>query len=98
MEYKLLVCEQCENIISVDDVDKPLFTCPACGTLNDRKRVFTYEGTLIATSNKMNCEIDDPLNKKNGFALSSLPIDVENAITTLLKYGWNIKFKGSQKK
>jgi predicted RNA-binding Zn-ribbon protein involved in translation (DUF1610 family) len=94
--YKLIVCEQCSNIISVDDNQEPLFTCPVCGTLNDRETSALYKGKVYAISPEIECEIEDP-TQDTSFVLEDIDEEVQEALIILLKYGWSIKFKGDKK-
>jgi predicted RNA-binding Zn-ribbon protein involved in translation (DUF1610 family) len=96
MDYKLLLCESCENLISMKDNDKPLFTCPVCGCLNDRIRKTIYEGHLCITGPTVECEIDNDRDEGSPFVITDLDPEVSDALHILMDAGWSIKFKGSR--
>jgi predicted RNA-binding Zn-ribbon protein involved in translation (DUF1610 family) len=91
MDYKLLLCENCENVISVSNIENKVFICPACGTINERNRSNNYIGRLVIESPIVSCQLDDT------DGIIKLKDDNEELITalfTLAKFGWSIKFKG----
>jgi predicted RNA-binding Zn-ribbon protein involved in translation (DUF1610 family) len=97
MEYKLLHCEECDNVVSVEDNKRATFICPACGALNKRERSSAYFGTLSVTSPEMDCELDN--TKEEGIiSIPDADDDLLGAIMLLSKYGWTMKFKGSSSK
>jgi hypothetical protein len=96
MDDKLLVCEQCENLVSVNDNNEPIFVCPACGTINKRDQSQVYEGFLEIKGPDLECEIED-FDGEDLFTVANLPEEVEYALMVLMKYGWGVKFKGKEK-
>ena len=95
MEHKLLICEECENIVSVEDSGEPTFICPACGTINDRERIQLYTGSLTIISPKMKCRIGTD-EDEGIIGVESADEDLLSALTVLSKYGWSMRFKGER--
>lgn len=97
MEYKLLACEDCENVVSVLDNEDDVFICPICGTINDRKRSIMYKGALTITSPDMRCKIGTD-EEEGVIGVADADEDLLFALTILGKYGWNMRFKGERSK
>jgi hypothetical protein len=94
MDYKLAICEACENIVSLEDNKKEIFICPLCGTLNERTSTKLYEGEITALSPVMQCEMELDTNKQSGtLMIESLDKDLQDALQTLISFGWKLKFK-----
>jgi len=99
MEYKLLVCEDCDNIIMMEDSKKEIYICPVCGTINNRLPTKEYKGELEVSSPEIICKMSPKTNDTNvPFVIKDVDEDIETALTVLTKYGWKIKFKGKSKK
>jgi len=99
VEYKLFLCESCENLISVKDNTESTFTCPVCGCINDRIRKDIFVGKLTAISPNVSCESDNDDDENEHFVpltLADLDDEVYEAMIVLLQYGWVIKFEGSK--
>jgi predicted RNA-binding Zn-ribbon protein involved in translation (DUF1610 family) len=96
MEYKFLHCEECDNVVSMEDNKRATFVCPACGSLNKRERSSTYFGRLEIKSPDMDCDLDN--TKEEGvISIPDADEDLLSAIMLLSKYGWSMKFIGSAK-
>jgi predicted RNA-binding Zn-ribbon protein involved in translation (DUF1610 family) len=94
MEYKLAICEGCDNIVSMADNKKDLFTCPVCGCLNERSTVKLYEGEITALSPTIQCEMElDKQDKSGMLLLDNLDENLQDALQTLISCGWKLKFK-----
>jgi RNA polymerase subunit RPABC4/transcription elongation factor Spt4 len=96
MEYKLLHCEECDNVVSVKDNNRAIFVCPVCGVLNKRKQTTSYFGKLIITSPQMNCELNDV--EEGVISIPNANDDILHAIMILNKFGWSMKFLGTKNK
>ena len=97
MDYKLLSCEECENLVSVEDNGEPTFVCPACGTINDRDRMKSYTGQLVITSEEIKCGLDTD-DEESALMIFDAEQEILDALTVLSKYGWTMKFRGNAKK
>ena len=96
MQYKVLQCEECENLVHVeDDEAKPTFVCPACGTINDRTTTVKCIGNIEVISEELVCNIDKELNMEE-LLIEGADEDLAFALNILLRYGWKIKFKGNK--
>lgn len=95
MEYKILICESCDNVVSVHDNNKPTFICPACGTINERDRFKKYRGVLTIVSDEIDCRLDNTDNSGR-VGIHDIEEDLAEALSILIKYGWNMKFKGDR--
>jgi hypothetical protein len=95
MDYKLLLCEECENVVSCEDIDEPTFICPVCGTINERDRTKFYKGSLTIFSPEMKCKIGTD-EDEGIIGLADADEDLLSALTTLTKHGWSMRFKGER--
>jgi predicted RNA-binding Zn-ribbon protein involved in translation (DUF1610 family) len=96
MEYKLLPCESCENLISVIDSKAPTFVCPVCGVINERSRIKKCFGIMKATSPKLECQIDFTDENEGMMNIECMADEVKEALEVLRQAGWEIVFKGSK--
>lgn len=99
MKFKMLLCEACDNLISVKQVVKPTFTCPVCGCINDRIRKDIFRGAITAISPKYTCETDKDTGEDSvvPLMLTDMKEDVYEAMLILVENGWSIKFQGTKK-
>jgi predicted RNA-binding Zn-ribbon protein involved in translation (DUF1610 family) len=96
MSYKLLECEQCKNLVSVEnDEEKLTYICPACGTINDRTTVIRCKGFIEVTSPEIICKMDKEMQLEELY-VEDMDDDLPMALNILLKFGWAIKFKGNR--
>jgi len=96
MSYKLLECEQCKNLVSVEnDEAKLTYICPACGTINDRTTTFRCAGIIEITSPEIICKMDKDMRIEE-LHVENMDEDLSMALNILLKFGWAVKFKGNR--
>jgi RNA polymerase subunit RPABC4/transcription elongation factor Spt4 len=98
MNYKILYCEDCKNLVSVFDNEDPTFVCPICGLLNDRHRSKKYFGTMNITSPEIKCEMRFDEFDEGTMEVEEMDDEVKQALELLRQNGWVIKFIGTAKK
>jgi predicted RNA-binding Zn-ribbon protein involved in translation (DUF1610 family) len=96
MEQKLSICEGCQYIVSILLNNKPTFICPICGCINKRKLPKEYIGNVYVVGPEINCSVTEEENENITF-LNDFDEEENNALMTLLDYGWKIKFKATKK-
>ena len=82
-------CENCHRLLLISEKEIKVFPCPTCGCLNDVDDI-TLVGHLTIKSPEVIVERDSIIDKKVTLREEK---DVRNAIKTLLKNGWELKFK-----
>ena len=93
MKHKLLMCEGCGNIVSVNKNHKPTFVCPACGCINTRDRITQREGYIKLVSPKIKGIVNTDDLEQNALIFPTLPVEIQESIMILNNSGWKIIFK-----
>lgn len=91
VSHKLLLCENCENVVSITNTTSKIFICPACGAINKKDRTANYIGHLVIESTEVNCNLDD---EDGIIKIEDGNEELSAALYTLTKFGWSMKFKG----
>ena len=91
MSDQIINCEECGNIILVDDNTDNVFPCPICGVINVIVEN-ALNGHVMLNSPPMKCHKN--VVDGNVVDLRDLDKDVEDAIIVLMSRGWELKFQG----